>query len=97
MDKKIFQITGVRPGTVPAPTTKAPEAIAQPQTTPRATTARTGQAAVTTPPVTTPVVSAVAVTRAQKLAALLQAYKADQITPIEYHSQRAKIIAETQP
>ena len=35
--------------------------------------------------------------RAHKLAALLEAYKADRITPIEYHNQRAKILAETQP
>jgi hypothetical protein len=42
-------------------------------------------------------VSAAAVTRAQKLSALLEAYKADRITPIEYHTQRAKILAEPQP
>jgi hypothetical protein len=98
----MFEITGVRPGTVPPQTVKAPEAVAQPQTTPRATTApRTGQVSAVTTPATTPapapVVSAAAVTRAQKLSALLEAYKADRITPIEYHTQRAKILAETQP
>jgi hypothetical protein len=36
-------------------------------------------------------------TRSQKLAALLEAYRADKISPIEYHTQRAKILAETQP
>jgi hypothetical protein len=97
----MFEITGVRPGTVPPPTAKAPEVVAQPQTTPRATTPRTGQVSAVTTPATTPapapVVSAAAVTRAQKLSALLEAYKADRITPIEYHTQRAKILAETQP
>ena len=33
--------------------------------------------------------------RAQKLAVLLEAYKADRITPAEYHAERAKILAET--
>ena len=32
-------------------------------------------------------------TRAQKLAQLLAAYKADKITPLEYHTERAKILA----
>ena len=36
-------------------------------------------------------------TRAQKLADLLQAYKADKISPIEYHTERAKILAEPNP
>jgi hypothetical protein len=30
----------------------------------------------------------------QRLAALLQQYKADQLTPEQYHTQRAKILAE---
>jgi hypothetical protein len=30
----------------------------------------------------------------QRLGVLLQQYKADQITPQEYHAQRAKILAE---
>jgi hypothetical protein len=30
----------------------------------------------------------------QRLAALLQQYRADQITPEQYHQQRAKILAE---
>jgi hypothetical protein len=33
-------------------------------------------------------------TKADRLAELLQAYKADKITPFEYHSERAKILAE---
>ena len=96
VDQRMFEITGVRPGTVPPQTVKAPEAVAQPQSTPRTTTApRTGQAnAATTPAPAPPVVSAAAVTRAQKLSALLEAYKADLITPIEYHTRRAKILAE---
>ena len=99
----MFEITGVRPGAVPPPTAKAPDVATQPQTTPRAAAPapRTAQtSAVTTPaaaPAPAPVVSATAVTRAQKLSALLEAYRADKITPIEYHTQRAKILAETQP
>ena len=33
-------------------------------------------------------------TKEARLAALLQQYKADQITPEQYHTQRAAIIAE---
>jgi hypothetical protein len=36
-------------------------------------------------------------TKAQKLTDLLQAYKADRITPLEYHTERAKILAEPNP
>ena len=32
--------------------------------------------------------------RAQRLAELLRRYQADEITPLEYHTERAKIIAE---
>lgn len=33
-------------------------------------------------------------TKRQKLAELLERYKADKITPIQYHEERAKIVAE---
>jgi hypothetical protein len=33
-------------------------------------------------------------TKQQRLSDLLEAYKADKITPADYHNQRAKIIAE---
>ena len=33
-------------------------------------------------------------TRDQKLADLLRRYKADEISPADYHSERAKILAE---
>jgi hypothetical protein len=92
VDQKLFEITGVRPGT-PSPST----AIAQPQTTPRSTTPPAGQVTATTTTPATQTVTPMQATRSEKLAALLQAYKADRITPIEYHSQRAKIIAETKP
>jgi hypothetical protein len=36
-------------------------------------------------------------TKAERLAELLQAYKADKITPFEYHSERAKILADPNP
>jgi hypothetical protein len=87
VDQKLYEITGVRPGTVtPAP--GRPSAPAQANIT-------------LAPPPTAPVNSTVATpvvnVRAHRLAALLEAYRADRITPIEYHNQRAKILAETQP
>ena len=42
----------------------------------------------------TPPASPLTATKEQRLQALLDQYKADQITPEEYHKQRAKIIAE---
>ena len=42
----------------------------------------------------TPAINPGASTRAQKLAELLEAYRADKIGPTEYHQQRAKILAE---
>jgi hypothetical protein len=50
--------------------------------------------AAQSPPAVRP---ALAGTKAQKLADLLQAYRADKITPIEYHTERAKILAEPTP
>jgi hypothetical protein len=38
--------------------------------------------------------SALAADKEQRLQELLRKYKADQITPEEYHQQRAKILAE---
>jgi hypothetical protein len=35
--------------------------------------------------------------KAQRLADLLAAYRADKITPLEYHTERAKILAEPNP
>jgi hypothetical protein len=42
----------------------------------------------------TPPPSPLSATKAQRLQALLEQYKTDQITPEQYHAQRAKIIAE---
>lgn len=42
----------------------------------------------------TPPPSPLPASKSQRLQALLEQYKADQITPEQYHSQRAKIIAE---
>jgi len=91
VDQKLYEITGVRPGTV----TPAPGKPVEPSTPvqAKATVAPLTTTAQTTPVVAAPVVNM----RAHKLAALLEAYKADRITPIEYHTQRAKILAETQP
>jgi hypothetical protein len=38
--------------------------------------------------------SGISLSKEQRLADLLQRYRADQITPLEYHTERAKIIAE---
>jgi hypothetical protein len=35
--------------------------------------------------------------KAQKLADLLEAYRADKVTPLEYHTERAKILADPNP
>ena len=48
------------------------------------------QAAASTPTANTNAPS----TKEQKLADLLRRYQADEITPYEYHMERAKIIAE---
>ena len=45
------------------------------------------------PPIQPPP-SAVSATKQQRLAELLRKYKADEITPEEYHQQRAKILSE---
>lgn len=45
-------------------------------------------------PAVPPADSGRARTKADRLAELLQAYKADKITPFEYHNERAKILAE---
>jgi len=100
VDQKLYEITGVRPGTVTPPpgTATAPSTQLQVNARPAPPSATTKPAttAVPTTAQTTPVVAPTA-TRSERLSALLQAYKADRITAIEYHSQRAKIIAETQP
>ena len=41
-----------------------------------------------------PVESKFTKSKAQRLAELLEKYRRDQISPAEYHSQRAKILAE---
>jgi hypothetical protein len=49
------------------------------------------------PPAPTPMTAPplpIPATKQERLAELLQKYKADQITPEEYHTQRAKILAE---
>jgi hypothetical protein len=48
------------------------------------------KAAATTPPANTNALSA----KEQKLADLLRRYQADEITPYQYHMERARIVAE---
>ena len=53
------------------------------------------QSAVTNAPATTPMAPVPApLSKDQRLADLLQQYEANQITPEQYHTQRAAIIAE---
>ena len=51
-------------------------------------------AAAPTTPAPAPAVPAAPPTKDQRLAALLLKYQTDQITPEEYHTQRAALIAE---
>jgi hypothetical protein len=44
-------------------------------------------------PIETPALP-ISETKEERLQALLEKYKADQITPEEYHTERAKIIGE---
>ncbi len=76
---------------------KAPKAVLPPpvETTPGVpppvVISPTVASSTTPPPV---IVPAAMGSKEQRLGVLLQQYKADQITPQEYHAQRAKILAE---
>ena len=87
------------PGSGTTSTTGKPSHSAKPRATtkPAATgTQMTTPAAPMTaaPAQTTPEPTAGPKTKQQRLADLLELYKADKLTPPEYHSQRAKILAE---
>jgi len=69
--------------TIVSPTPAAP---AEPA--PAVTPAPTGPTTIVAPP------SPLAGSKEQRLQALLQQYKADRITPQQYHEERAKILAE---
>jgi hypothetical protein len=73
----------------PAPASSAPQTIF-PITTPSASAS-----VVTTPapPAESPAALGISADKEQRLYQLLQDYKADKITPYEYHTQRAKILA----
>ena len=58
-----------------------------------AKSAKRNQVLLSFPPIGGPP-PAVAADKEQRLQELLRKYKADQITPEEYHQQRAKILAE---
>lgn len=77
---------------------EAPAASAAPETTAQAVASPTQAAppaAVNKGPVTFQApASPVAGSKEQRLQQLLQQYKADQITPEQYHQERAKILAE---
>ena len=65
----------------PAATTAVPAVVQQPGTD-------LGMKPIAAPPLP------INASKQDRLAALLQKYQADQITPDEYHSQRAAILAE---
>jgi hypothetical protein len=73
-----------------APTKVAPAKAATVKPTPKVTAASkpAGYEPLVAPP------APLTGTKAQRLQQLLEQYKADQITPAEYHAQRAQIIAE---
>lgn len=85
------------------PTPTQPAAPAAPEksvatTTPAAKPATVTPPVATTPPPTTiptaKVTAPLAGSKEERLAELLRRYRADAITPLEYHTQRAKILAE---
>ncbi|HXT13155.1 MAG TPA: hypothetical protein VN873_16475 [Candidatus Angelobacter sp.] len=69
-----------------------------PAPTPAPETARRSSKTLALPPITLPALSGppspLSPAKQQKLDALLEKYKADQISPEQYHEQRAKILAE---
>jgi hypothetical protein len=95
------------PAAPTAPATVAkPAASAVEPATPAATTPATAPVVIITNPATpatmnpstpVPIVAPglpISMTKEQRLQALLARYKADQITPEQYHTQRAAILAE---
>jgi len=80
---------------LPAPSNvQRPALPAMPAPAPTASTAKNpAQPSVTLPPLSGPP-SSLSAAKQQKLDALLEQYRNDQITPQQYHEQRAKILAE---
>jgi hypothetical protein len=75
-----------------APTPAAPAATAEVPAKPVEVKAVTSTPAPA--PEASPAPSASAISKEQRLADLLEQYKADKITPYQYHTERAKILAE---
>ena len=76
--------------------TRADEAKAKPNTPPGAETrplAMTGKGALASPSPQPPPLP-ISIAKQQRLAELLRKYKADEITPAQYHQERARILAE---
>jgi hypothetical protein len=78
-----------------AQTVAKPRSGTQSRSTPAATPppSSNGRSRVP-PPKTPPAANGAMTSKQQRLAELLEAYKADKIGPTEYHKQRAKILAE---
>jgi len=70
------------------------EAAAKPNKQQAKQKAVSGQAAAPGKAASIPEVTSAPTAKEQKLADLLRRYQADEITPMQYHSERAKIIAE---
>jgi hypothetical protein len=64
-----------------------------PTPAPAPTAKNPAQPAITLPPLSGPP-SSLSPAKQQKLDVLLQQYRADQISPEQYHEQRAKILSE---
>jgi hypothetical protein len=84
-------VVAVAPEPAAAPIKPTPEQPAPAKPAPAASTAGTKPSAY--PPLTPPELP-ISASKQERLQELLKQYKADQITPAEYHAQRAKIIAE---
>ena len=78
---------------VTAPLAVVPPPIAPPSSAPEAkavpATPKTSE-----PPAPEPVPLPITGVKQQRLTQLLEAYKKDQLTPAQYHQERAKILAE---
>jgi hypothetical protein len=80
------------PAVKPAPT-EVPETTAVPAAQPEKPPKKPTKAVLTFPTIPGPP-PAISADKQQRLADLLRKYKADEITPEEYHQQRAKIMGE---
>ena len=88
-------VTTPAPAVQPAPATPQATTVVVPATQPRPAniSKKTGKGPLVFPPIQGPP-PAISADKDARLAELLRKYKADEITPEEYHQQRAKILSE---